>query len=86
MKDIMTPHHASVNRALTVAVLAIYILVLTFVLHELQFWELALDSSASPAAFEALDALFVLIAFFKLDNLFDMVRDSCNPLLYFLLR
>jgi hypothetical protein len=71
---------------LIIAVLAIYSLVLTFVLYELQFGELAFDSSVCLAAFEAFDALFIFIASLKLNNLLNMIRDSYNLLLYLLLR
>jgi hypothetical protein len=43
--------------------------VLSYMINELQDKELALDSSARLAALESLDALFILIAAFKIDNL-----------------
>jgi hypothetical protein len=61
-------------------------LVLSSIIDELQCGELALDSSACPAAFEALDALFVLIAALEPDYLLDMIGDSAYLLLYNLLR
>lgn len=58
------------NRSLVVAILfCLSFLVLSYMINELQDKELALDSSARLAALESLDALFIPIATFKLDNL-----------------
>jgi hypothetical protein len=60
--------------------------VLSSIINELQCGELALNSSAYLAAFEALDALFILIAALESDYLLDMIGDSAYLLLYNLLR
>jgi hypothetical protein len=60
--------------------------VLSTIVDGMQSRELALGSSACPATFEALDALFVLIPSLKPDYLLDMIRDSGYSLLYSLLR
>jgi hypothetical protein len=66
---------------LTVATIVILRLVLSFSIDKLQRRELPLNSSASLAAFEALNALLVFIAPLKPYNLLNMMRNSCNPLL-----
>jgi hypothetical protein len=58
---------------------------LLFSIDELQRRELTLDLSACPAAFEALNAFFVLITPFKPYDLLNMMGNSCYPLLYLLL-
>jgi hypothetical protein len=77
---------ATATAAASRAYFNIWSLVLSFIAYELQGRELALNSMACPAALVALDTLFVLIATVKLDYLLDMVRDSCYPPLYCLLR
>jgi hypothetical protein len=77
---------ATATAAASRAYLNIWSLVLSFVAYELQGRELALNSMACPAALITLDTLFVLIATVKLDYLLDMIRDSCYPPLYYLLR
>jgi hypothetical protein len=59
---------------------------LSTVVDGLQSRELALNSSACPATFEALDALFILIPSLKPDYLLNIVRDSGYPSLDSLLR
>jgi hypothetical protein len=70
---------------LTVTTIVILRLMLSFSIDKLQRKELSLDSSASLAAFEALNALLIFIAPLKPYNLLDMMRNSCNPLLHLLL-
>jgi hypothetical protein len=77
---------ATATAAASRAYLNIWSLVLSFIAYKLQGRELVFNSIACPAALVTLNALFVLIATVKLDYLLDMVRDSCYPPLYYLLR
>jgi hypothetical protein len=56
-----------------------------FSINELQSRELALDPAACPTAFEALYALFVLVATPQTYDLLNMIGYSLYPLLYLLL-